>query len=307
VTSPSGEQHEIRLGAQVAVVVELGAGLRSYSAGGRDVVDGYGPDEMPSSGRGQVLIPWPNRLEDGSYEHGGRRHQLPLTEPEQGNAIHGLVRWVAWTVSEREPHRVVLQHVLQPQPGYPFSLALAIEYALSEDGLRVSTTATNVGTEACPYGSGAHPYLKLAAETVDDVLLRVPARTVLRSDDRGIPVGAASVDEVELDFRIARPVGATRLDHCFTDLERGPDGLARVELHTPEGVFLTLWVDETHPYLMLFTGDPLPDVARRSLAVEPMTCAPNAFRSGDGLVRLEPGESITSSWGIVPSIWARLA
>jgi aldose 1-epimerase len=307
MTSPSGEQYEIRHGAQVAVVVELGAGLRSYSAGGRDVVDGYGPDEKPSSGRGQVLIPWPNRLEDGSYEHDGRRHQLPLTEPEQGNAIHGLVRWVAWTVAEREPHRVVLEHALQPQPGYPFSLALAIEYALSEKGLRVSTTATNVGTDACPYGSGAHPYLKLAAETVDEVVLRLPARTVLRSDHRGIPVGAAAVDEVELDFRIARPVGATRLDHCFTNLGRGPDGLARVELHTTEGVFLTLWVDEAHPYLMLFTGDPLPDVARRSLAVEPMTCAPNAFRSGDGLIRLEPGESITTSWGIVPSIWARLA
>jgi aldose 1-epimerase len=307
MTSPSGEQFELRHGAQVAVVVELGGGLRSYSAGGRDVVDGYGPDEMPSSGRGQVLIPWPNRLEDGSYEHGGQRHQLPLTEPENGNAIHGLVRWASWTVAEREPHRVVLEHTLQPQTGYPFSLDIAIEYALSEEGLRVSTTATNVGTDACPYGSGAHPYLQLATETVDDVVLRVPARTVLRSDDRGIPVGSAAVDEAELDFRIARPVGATRLDHCFTDLERGPDGRARVELHTPEGVFLTLWVDETHPYLMLFTGDPLPDVARRSLAVEPMTCAPNAFRSGDGLIRLEPGESITSSWGIVPSIWARLA
>jgi aldose 1-epimerase len=158
VTFPSGEQYEIRLGAQVAVVVELGGGLRSYSAGGRDVVDGYGPDEMPSSGRGQVLIPWPNRLEDGSYEHEGRRHQLPVTEPEQGNAIHGLVRWATWTVAEREPHRVVLEHVLRPRAGYPFWLALAIEYALSEKGLRVRTTATNVGTDACPYGSGAHPH-----------------------------------------------------------------------------------------------------------------------------------------------------
>ena len=135
MTSPSGEQIEIRLGAQDAVVVEVGAGLRSYSAGGRDVVDGYGADEMCSSGRGQVLIPWPNRLEDGTYELGGRRHRLPLTEPENGNAIHGLVRWAAWSVAEREPHRVVLEHVLRPQPGYPFSLALAIEYALSEEGL----------------------------------------------------------------------------------------------------------------------------------------------------------------------------
>ena len=50
---------------------------------------------------------------------------------------------------------------------------------------------------------------------------------------------------------------------------------------------------------MLFTGDPLPDVNRRSLAVEPMTCPPNAFRSGEALTRLEPGDSATGAWGIV--------
>ena len=305
--SPSGEQLEIRHGVQAAVVTEVGAGLRTYSAGRREIVDGYGPDEEASSGRGQVLIPWPNRLEDGSYEFDGEHHQLPLTEPEHRNAIHGLVRGVPWTVTEHEERRVVLELALGPHPGYPFSLALAIEYALSEDGLAVRTTATNVGGDACPYGSGAHPYLAVTTETVDDMLLRVPARTVLQSDERGLPVGSTRVDEAGLDFRIARPIGDAILDHCFTDLERTPDGRARVELHSPDGVFSTLWVDEAYPYLMLFTGDPLPDVARRSLAVEPMTCAPNAFRSGAGLVTLEPGESTRSAWGIIPSIWARLA
>jgi aldose 1-epimerase len=147
----------------------------------------------------------------------------------------------------------------------------------------------------------------VTTRTVDEMLLRVPARTVLRSDDRGLPVGATPVDEAGLDFRIARPIGDVILDHCFTDLERTPDGRARVELHSADGVFSTLWVDEAYPYLMLFTGDPLADVARRSVAVEPMTCAPNAFRSGAGLVTLEPGESTRSAWGITPSIWARLA
>jgi aldose 1-epimerase len=52
---------------------------------------------------------------------------------------------------------------------------------------------------------------------------------------------------------------------------------------------------------MVFTGDPLPDVARRSLAVEPMTCAPNAFRTGEGLLTLEPGASFTAEWGIEPA------
>jgi aldose 1-epimerase len=301
VSAPSGEQIELTGDEQRAVVVEVGGGLRSYSLGGRELLDGYGPDEICTSGRGQVLIPWPNRLLDGSYEFEGRRHQLALTEPENQNAIHGLVRWAAWTVREREPTRVVMEHVVRPQPGYPFSLALSIEYLLSEDGLRVRTTATNIGPDLCPYGAGAHPYLTLGTATVDPLILRVPGQSVLTSDARGIPIGSAAVEGTEYDFRRPRPIAATKLDNAFTDLERGDDGLARVELRHPDGVAaLTLWVDETYPYVMVFTGDPLPDVNRRSLAVEPMTCPPNAFQTGDGLIRLEPGQSVTTTWGLSP-------
>src|SRR5262249_34364533 len=87
--APSGEQVEIAVGDQQAVVVEVGGGLRSYSAGGRELLDGYRADEMSSSGRGQVLIPWPNRLQDGRYEFDGQSHPPPLNEPEHRNAIHG--------------------------------------------------------------------------------------------------------------------------------------------------------------------------------------------------------------------------
>ena len=161
MTAPSGEQITITAGDQQAVVVEVGGGLRSYSTNGRELVDAYGADEMSSSGRGQILIPWPNRLQDGSYEFDGRRHQLPLNEPERCNAIHGLVRWANWTAAEQGPHRVVMKHVLYPQPGYPFTLGISVEYALSNSGLKVRTTATNLGADPCPYGSGAHPYLTL--------------------------------------------------------------------------------------------------------------------------------------------------
>jgi len=248
-----------------------------------------------------VLIPWPNRLQDGRYEFDGRSHQLPLTEPEHGNAIHGLVRESAWTVGEREPNRAVMEHLLQPQPGYPFSVALRLEYVLSAQGLSVSTTATNVGATACPYGAGAHPYLTLGTATVDSVLLRVPGRTVLHSDERGLPVGEESVEGTEYDFRRSRPIGETKLDHAFADFERDANGHVRVELRDPDGgTGLTLWIDEGYRYLMLFTGDTLSDVNRRSLAVEPMTCPPNSFRTGDALVTLEPGRSFTSAWGIIP-------
>jgi len=296
-------QIEIAHGEQRVGVVALGGGLRSYEAGGRELLNGFATGERPTSGRGQVLVPWPNRIEDGSYEFEGRRLQLPLNEPENGNAIHGLVRGVTWNLVDREPDRVVLDHALEPQPGYPFALGLSIEYALTDAGLTVTTTAWNLGSENCPYGAGQHPYLTLGTPLIDTLRLRVPGRVVEFSDERGLPLRSAPVDGTEYDFRAGREIGETVLDNAFTELERDGDGRARVLLDDPaSGAGLTLWVDESYRYLMLYTGDTHADVARHGLAVEPMTCPPNAFRTGDSVIRLEPGESIATSWGIEPRL-----
>ncbi len=298
MSSPSGEQVEIAFGDQRAVIVEVGGGLRSFSVGDREVLDGYGPDEMCTSGRGQVLMPWPNRLEDGSYEFEGKRHQVPLTEPENRNAIHGLVRWASWRAADRNDGRVLMEHVIRPQPGYPFTVGLTIQYTLSDLGLSVRSTATNLGTARCPFGAGAHPYVRLDAETIDALSLHVPARTVLQSDERGLPSGAIPVDGTEYDFRRPRAVDSVKLDNCFADLEPDGDGRTRVVLHDPSGRSLVLWAGEGYRYVMVFSGDPLPDVARRSIAIEPMTCPPNAFRTGESLIALEPGEAFSAEWGI---------
>src|SRR5437868_12416996 len=217
--TPTGEQVELARGDQRAVVVTIGGGLRSYSAGGRDLLDGFGVDEKPASGRGQLLVPWPNRVEDGSYIFDGRRHRLPVTEPENGNAIHGLVRSVPWRVGTRSADRVVLEHVLEPQPGYPFTLELAVEYALSNDGLSVAITARNAGVDLCPYGCGQHPYLTLGTPTVDELELQAPGRRVLLANARGLPTGSREVAGGEYDFLAGRRIGATRLDNAYTELE----------------------------------------------------------------------------------------
>src|SRR4051812_29173936 len=179
---PSGRQYELVHGDQRAVVVEAGGGLRLYEVDGRAVLDSYAEDAMCSSGRGQVLIPWPNRIAGGVYEFDGREHQLPLTEPTAGNAIHGLVRWRQWSAREQERDRVVMEHLLNPQPGYPFALELTLEYVLSAGGLTVRTTARNAGGTPCPFGAGAHPYLTLGTAGVDSLRLRVPATSLLMSD-----------------------------------------------------------------------------------------------------------------------------
>ena len=193
--------------------------------------------------------------------------------------------------------------VLHPQSGWPFALALEIEYRLSSDGLTVRTRASNVGSGPCPYGAGAHPYLTLGTDTIDPLHLQAPGQRYMTSDERGIPTGSEPVAGTEFDFLSARELGDTQLDTGYSDLRRDADGRARVRLSTPDQRSrATLWLDEGYPYLMLFTGDSLPEPGRRrrGLGIEPMTCAPNALQSGEGLQILPPGGSIATAWGIAP-------
>src|SRR6185312_16006853 len=192
--APSGRQFEIVAGEQRAAVVEVGGGLRAYSVGGRALVDGYAASEMCSAARGQCLLPWPNRIRDGRYDFAGSSQQLSLTEPERRNAIHGLTRWTNWTVAEHDSDRVLMEHLLHPQPGYPHTLRLTVDYRLDADGLAVTTTARNVGPGECPYGAGAHPYITVGTPTVDEAILQAPGRTRLLTDEQGIPVGAEPVE-----------------------------------------------------------------------------------------------------------------
>jgi aldose 1-epimerase len=298
---PSGRQHEIQHGEQRATVVQVGGGLRAYEVAGFPVLHGYGSGEMAHAGRGQVLAPWPNRLAGGRYHLGGETLQLPISEPDRGNAIHGLVRWRAWDVVESSPERLRMGHVLWPRAGYPFTLALEVEYALSDAGLQVTMSAENVGARAAPYGVGQHPYVRAELGPVDASALRLPAERRLETDERQVPTGRlVDLAGTPYDFREARPLGATRLDTAFTGLLRHPDGLARVDLWGPgRERRVTVWMDRGFDYVMVFTGDTLgPDERRQSVAVEPMTCAPDAFNNGLGLLLLGPGQRASATWGI---------
>jgi aldose 1-epimerase len=301
----SGRQLDIAFADQRATIVEVGGALRTYGlvsdTGVRHRLDGYEADEMCSGSRGQVLMPWPNRIAGGVYEFAGATQQLGLNELPRNNAIHGLVRYANWDVATHEPDRVVVTTTLFPQPGYPFLVGFEIEYSLAATGLTVRATATNLGPEPCPYGAGFHPYLRLDPDHIDGLELQSPAATHYRSDDRMIPIGRAPVAGTDFDFRTPRVIAGTQMDTAFTDLERGTDGRATVTLRDPATrATVALWCDESYGYLMIFTGDALPDAHRRrtGLAVEPMTAAPNAFRSGDGLLVLDPGASSSGSWGI---------
>ena len=297
---PSGEQWTIAAGEHRAVVVEVGGGLRGYDVAGRSYLDGYGEQEIAPSGAGQVLAPWPNRLRDGAYRFDGSPYQLALSEPAAHNASHGLVRWLPWRRVDGTGDSVTVEVVLPPQPGYPWPLRLRTVWTVGGDGLRAEHEVVNLGDRPAPFGLGTHPYLTVPGTAVDDLTLHVPAASRLLADARQLPVGEARVAGSEYDFTGARRLAGVRLDTTFGDLTRDPDGRSTVTLRG-EGGGVQVWADRAFSWWQLFTGDGLPGGrARRAVAIEPMTCPPDALRSGRDLVVIGPGEVWRGSWGIRP-------
>ncbi len=301
--APTGQQWTIVHGAWEATLVEVGGGLRTLSWGGVDLVAGYAAEEACQSGRGQQLMPWPNRIRDGKYSWDGVEQQLAVTEVPKHNASHGLVRWALWELVDQSERSVTLAYRLHPQPGWGHHLHLHTTYLLDDSGLVVTTTARNVGASAAPFGYGAHPYLALGATPVEQALLHVPADRWLESDERGLPVRMHDVAGSSRDFRSPRAIGADELDVAYTEVHRSEDdGLWRVAVATEDRGTITLWADGAFPWAQVFTGAAHQHKGRPGVAVEPMTCPADAFNSGESLLRLEPGDEWIGTWGISHSV-----
>jgi aldose 1-epimerase len=296
----TGTQYDIRAGDYAATITELGAGIRRLRYRDQGVLTEYEADELPPAAAGQLLVPWPNRVDHGAYSFAGASHQLDLSEPARGNAIHGLTRWMTWPSAVTAPHAVTLALVLHGSPGYPFCLELAASYQLdAASGLEVSVTARNAGSRPAPYGTGSHPYLTAGTPTIDECELQLPAARWLPADDRGIPTaGPQDVSGTPYDFRTPALIGGTSIDHALTGLARDAAGRAWARL-AGRDTRLAFWAGPGYDWLQVFSGDAL-DAAhrRRAIAMEPMTCPPNALASGIDLLTLEPGASVTHSWGI---------
>ena len=295
----SGCQFLLAHGEYRAVVASVGASLRELRFGGRDLIRPYDADEIRPNYRGAILAPWPNRVVDGTYTFDGATHQLSLTEPERGHSLHGLLAWADWETADQSDSSVRLRSTVVPQEGYPFRLTVEVTYTLDDDGLTTSVTALNAGPDAAPYGVAPHPYLVAGDGLVDEWTLTIPADSVLEvTEDRLIPTGLAAVSG-GFDFRTPRQVGSTFLDHAFTDV-RYDDGVATVAVTGPDGRGAAVSFGSGCPWVQVHTGDLPKDPvgSRRGLAVEPMTCPPDAFNSGTDLVVLEPGASHSTQWMI---------
>lgn len=300
ISSPAGAHWEITSGGHRAVIVEVGGGIRTYTIGDEDILDGYRDTEICPGSAGQVLVPWPNRIRDGRYDFGDASYQLALSEPATHNAIHGLTRWLRWQPIEVTGSGVTVGCDLAAHPAYPWPLRLRTTWSVGEDGLRVAHEAINDGSTACPFGLGVHPYLRIDGVAVDDLMLRLPAHSRLLVDGRLLPMGAAKVAGGPFDFVEARRISDARLDTAFGDVVHDADGTSTAVLSAPDGGRTrAIWADASFGWWQVYTGDTLHgERLRRSVAIEPMTCPPDAFRSGRDVITIEPGEAWRGTWGI---------
>lgn len=303
IAAPTGEQFHLRHdgahGTVEAVVTEVAAALRTLTVDGHALVHGFEREKTPPFAHGIILAPWPNRVRDGRWVHEGKPQQLDLTEVERNNAIHGLLRNTSYRVVEKWDDSVTLGAAVVPQHGWPFHLWTTVQYALTGNGIRVTQSATNIGTKSAPVAFGAHPFLTVGAHPVDELTLT--ARTVehLIVDDRLNPEGLEPVAGTKWDLSDGLAIRGAEFDDAWR-VEPDGDGVIRTVLSAADGSETELWQGREWEWLQVFITRIYPGASgpETAIAVEPMTAPADALNSGVGLRWLEPGQSWSGSWGI---------
>ena len=300
---------QISAGNYTATIDPHGAGLATLLYDGKPLVAGY-QHARPFTA-GALLMPWPNRTGDGIFSHHGTIHRLACNEADRNNALHGFAAEATWHVTEHSHSAVTLQWQGPARTEWPWPLHYSITWALADDGLSakltVTNTSTNTGTETAhpstassPFGLGWHPYLSALGAPLDECTLSMAAATNLPLDpERLLPAGP-EIPATEIVGKQQRMTGI-ELDHCFRleAPQTSSDHAAhQIELRNAEGHGAVLWADEHFGWCQVYTSPESAPTIGRAVAVEPMTCPPNALRSGESLLQLASASATTFRFGI---------
>jgi len=286
-------------GGATAVISRRAAALRSLTVGGVDIVEPTANTDPPPGLAGATLVPWPNRVEGARWNLDGEEQLLEVTEPEFGHANHGLLLDVDYDVTVVSEHEIELRAVVKDRPGYPFVLEVCVRYVLDESGITASYKVRNLSEGSAPFALGAHPYLRIGAETVAALKLTIAASRALDLDGGHIPRGEFDVADTAWDLR-----AGVIVEHIVPNATYGRLGLEESEvvhrLTSVDGRCVELRAHPKFGWVQIyvsraFTGDNGP---RTAIAIEPMTAPPNALRTGEGIVWLENGVDWEADWSL---------
>ena len=306
---------ELRAGQYCARILPFGGGLWSLTFADKPLVvtppvppEGLSQVSPVPFAAGSLLAPWPNRVDGVNFTFQGETHQLEINEPDRRNAIHGFVRERSWELDPEtsdNPAAVSLTLEMEPQPGWPWRLKYVMNWSVdATQGLRGELRVSNLSDTPCPFGFGWHPYLSAGGASLDECTLRISVGNNLVLDStRNLPTGLEHPADTVLDQ--ARPVALRGLwlDHAFR-AQPEPDGYVRAALCRVDGSGTELSAGPWCRWLQIYTADPARQQAfpgvddGRALAVEPMTCPPNALSRNQDVLVLEPGKPETFTFGL---------
>ncbi|MFT8986971.1 MAG: aldose 1-epimerase family protein [Bifidobacterium psychraerophilum] len=301
-TPRTGQQYSIRYGDYSAVITELGATLRRLDFRDKNIVVPFDDNEVVPCCNGYVLVPYPNRLEDGAYDFDGEHYQLPIDEASRQTALHGDGYRHMWVLESLTESSVTLSWRVPGIIGYPFDVIVTVTYALGAEGLTMTTVAYNNDTKPAPWAFGIHPWLSNGSQATDpdDIeaanalcKLTLPCDShVTASPDRLLPTGVEPVEGSVYDLRGNPSLEGRPFDDAWTSPIRDHDGNTTAVFTRPDGLQISLTGDDTINAWQVCTATGFPEGHHPSgVAVEPMTAYANALRSGKNLVSIEAGAS----------------
>jgi len=266
---------EIKFMDSLAEIDQTGSYVKKLFIDGVEILK-QSNDGKETHGGAAVLIPYANRVRDHVYRFEGREYDLPA---ESGNhSIHGLVRHVKWDVLEKDEDSVELGFALS-DPGYPSRLHNIVKYRIDSESFTTKFEIENTGERNSPVMVGTHPYFLTHGEW--DITADKPVK-MLEYADRYFPTGQMT------DFSMHQMTSksGTVFDNCF---------MGGGDLHLHNGMAHILIERENMPYFQVYNGEYAED---KSVAIEPMTGAPDSFNNGIGLITIEPGGKFVCSYTI---------
>ncbi|MCH9274766.1 aldose 1-epimerase family protein [Bifidobacterium amazonense] len=296
----TGQQYSIHYGDWSAVITELGATMRKVTYKGRNVIVPLGPDDPITCCHGQLLIPFPNRIEAGTYTFEGKTYTLPIDEHDRNTAIHGYGYRSYWKLEELTESSVTQSWRVPNMLGYPFDLIVTAKHELREDGLHITVSAYNNGDANAPWALAIHPWLDNGFNGYGDEIdghnaqcrLTVPADTHVTVDENLIPTGTEPVDGTKYDLRDNPLLTGQPFDDAWTDVHHDADGTVTATFTRPDGLEIKVGGDETITSFQVCTGTGFPAWQHPAgTAVEPQTAYANAFNTGNELIVIKPGET----------------
>lgn len=299
----TGQQYSIHYGDWAAVITELGATMRKVTYQGKNVIVPLGPDDPVTCCHGQLLVPFPNRIEAGTYTFEGKTYTLPIDEHDRNTAIHGYGYRSYWKLEELTETSVTQSWRVPFLLGYPFDVIVTAKHELDADGLHITVSAYNNGGDDAPWALAIHPWLDNGFNGYGDEIdghnaqcrLTVPADTHVTVDENLIPTGTEPVDGTKYDLREHPLLTGQPFDDAWTDLHHDADGTVTATFTRPDGLEIKVGGDETITSFQVCTGTGFPAFQHPAgTAVEPQTAYANAFNTGNDLIIIKPGETSTT-------------